>query len=347
MKKQTKDPNAKKKIPQRPICVVRRFPFFSENNETTWNKQQKCNNSRNANGHRTMKDRLLFQAILANDNSRLFISIPFSCLLCTHLRFAGNNKTNQHKQEEKKWNFEHIRTSHTQRIRRENMKKRNMWGARQRLQRCVCERLCECASEYVNKTYPLQKLEQPSLCEWVCVKHLDAPVYWLEPNAMCCLCFGCVRLTTRCCPMSLWIYSMRARVCVRTKCYRCSDARKGWFHLTRNDRRMILASTIHNLQKFHSFFIFSFCSSVPNSAQNDDSVNLCFALHNFFFLFASGIRFFFLSSSVIRGFPNENSISAHTMPITYFMPFYYWLLKWSESNNENASVAQIIPMFSQ
>lgn len=208
---------------------------------------------------------------------------------------------------------------------------------------CVSDRLCECASEYVNKTYPLQKLEQPSLCEALA----SAGVLVGTEYAICCLRMGVwVRFSplaaAQCLSGSIPYVRVCVCVCVFTKCYRCSDAQKGWFHLTRNDRRMILAWTIQNLQKFHSFFIFSFCSSVRNSAQNrrHHEFMLCFA--QFFFRVFFFLTFFLLWFAVLA---NEHSIFAHTMPITYFMPFYYWFWMWTESNNENASVAQIIIRF--
>lgn len=163
---------------------------------------------------------------------------------------------------------------------------------------------------------------------------------------MCCLCVNgsvCVWVsvsplaTTRCHSGSVFHTAMSWYWCVRV-CYRCSDAQKGWFHLTRNDdcRREWFAST---MQKFTETFVYSLSSLFSRRHINvPRGLLLCFVLHNLInILFLS---FFSCDSRVWNdiyfGAPHKTNHIFHAILL-----LIVWMEK-TESNNENASVAQII-----
>lgn len=165
-------------------------------------------------------------------------------------------------------------------------------------------------------------------CVCVCEKHLHVPMCWFL-NAMCCrrsvrvrACLSPLSLLSDVSPDLFHTSVLNLYLCtfvfVCTNRYRCTDAQKGWFHLTRHNRRMIRLNNnefIHQKKKFSRFFIFFLFT---NCTYVDDVVDEYYAalctIFRFFFLC---VKLFAVSEQIL--------FRITTIPITLFMPFYYSL----------------------
>lgn len=113
----------------------------------------------------------------------------------------------------------------------------------------------------------------------------------------------CARFTTRCSPMSLWIYSMRARVSVFERNAIVAEMRKkGGSTLLATIDFWFSTQQYRIYRKFHSFSLSSFCSSVRETLHKTTSPWIYALLCTIFFFFVSLFFFSLLSFSEVRGF---------------------------------------------